>query len=45
MHVSFHRVSGACIGWALIIPELADDEVVADYAGEWIERALNGVLS
>jgi hypothetical protein len=39
MHVSFHK-DGEARGWALIIPGLDPDEVVADYSGDWIENAL-----
>ena len=39
IHVTFYR-EGAIIGWALVIPGLADDEVVSDYSGDWIDQQL-----
>lgn len=40
MQVSFYRAHGDCIGWALVVPGLDDDETVADYSGEWVDRTL-----
>lgn len=40
MHLYVLDATGKTLGWALIIPGLDADEIVADYSGEWIEKAL-----
>lgn len=42
MHLSVVDDRGLTLGWALIIPGLDADEVVADYSGVWVERTLEG---
>lgn len=45
MHLYLVDDAGRMLGWALIIPGLDADEVVADYSGEWIEKALAGEIT
>lgn len=41
-HAQFHDPDGNCLGWAILLPGLADDETIADYSGDWIDKFWQG---